>query len=212
MKTSLLARYIKFNGDNGGFGDYSECQKKAEHGDPIAQWIMCNMYYYGDGVPQNYAESARWCHMAATQGYADAQARLGRIYSEEGFGVEQDMVESARWWRMAAEQGLPGAQEATAANYFGGEGVPKDYVEAEKWARRAAEQGHTMAQKILACLYHKGWIGTPNPVEAYFWLTLAIAAGDKAATSHRDKITSLLTVQEIASAERRAVEWKSKLQ
>lgn len=35
-------------------------------------------YFYGQGVPQNYVEAARWNRKAAEQGFADAQEVLRR--------------------------------------------------------------------------------------------------------------------------------------
>jgi len=44
--------------------NYSEAvrlfQQSAEQGDASAQYIIGFMYYKGQGVPQDYAEAARW--------------------------------------------------------------------------------------------------------------------------------------------------------
>lgn len=55
----------------------------------------------------------------ARQGNADAQSRLGDMYSI-GDGVPQDTVEAVRWYRMAAEQGDAMAQIKLGFMYDGG--------------------------------------------------------------------------------------------
>ena len=65
------------------------------------------MYANGKGVPQDYAEAAKWYRKAAEQGYADAQNNLGMMYVN-GQGVPQDYAEAAKWTRKAADQGDPG--------------------------------------------------------------------------------------------------------
>ena len=61
-------------------------------------------YDLGEGVPQYYAEAARWWRLAAEQGYLPAQTGLAGRYFD-GRGVPQDEAEAVRWYRLAAEQG-----------------------------------------------------------------------------------------------------------
>ena len=55
-------------------------------------------------MPQDYAEAVKWYRLAAEQGDADAQDKLGVTYAG-GEGVPQDYAEAVRWYRLAAEQG-----------------------------------------------------------------------------------------------------------
>lgn len=61
---------------------FENWQPFAEQGHAVAQYNIGIMYYTGQGVPQNYAEAARWYHLAAEQGYADAQFGLGTMLRE----------------------------------------------------------------------------------------------------------------------------------
>ncbi|MGA8201693.1 MAG: hypothetical protein WB814_16620, partial [Candidatus Sulfotelmatobacter sp.] len=61
--------------------DANVYRARAEQGDAEAQLKVARMYYYGKGVPQDYAEAARWCRKAADQDYAKAQYCLGYSYS-----------------------------------------------------------------------------------------------------------------------------------
>ena len=74
--------------------------RKAEAGDPGAQHRLGFTYAEGNGVPQNYAEGAKWCRKAAEQGYSTAQLYLGWLF-KEGRGVEQDLTEAYKWMYLA---------------------------------------------------------------------------------------------------------------
>lgn len=76
------------------------CRREAESGDVKAQFALGGLYERGQGVPQNYHESARWYRKAAEQGHCGAQLYLG-IYLAQGSGVERDFVEAYRWLECA---------------------------------------------------------------------------------------------------------------
>jgi hypothetical protein len=113
------------------------------------------MYNYGQGVNQNYEEAAKWYRLAADQGNADGQYRLGLIYAI-GQGVKQNYEEAAKWYRLAAEQGNSDAQYLLGILYAVGQGIEKDLKEAAKWYHRAAEQGNSNAQYELGMMYAEG--------------------------------------------------------
>ncbi len=73
----------------------------AEDGHAKAQYQLGVMYYYGEGVPQNYDRAAEWYGKAAEGGDADAQFNLGLMYAH-GIGVEQDFVSAHVWFNLAA--------------------------------------------------------------------------------------------------------------
>ena len=97
------------------------------------------MYDEGRGVPQDYAEAARWFRLAADQGDAEAEYNLGVTY-DEGEGVPQDDAEAARRYRLAADQGHVSAQFNLGVMYGSGKGVPQDDVEAHMWLNLATAQ------------------------------------------------------------------------
>jgi TPR repeat protein len=103
------------------------------------------MYAQGKGVPQNYAEAARWWRPLAEQGDANAQAGLGQLYAN-GKGVPENDAEAVRWWRLAAAQGDAKAQTNLGFRYAIGEGVPENYVTAYMWMNLAAAQGEEAAE------------------------------------------------------------------
>ena len=53
----------------------------------------------------------KWYRLAAEQGDANGQFKLGLMY-DKGCDVDQDYMEAARWYRLAAEQGHGEAQHS----------------------------------------------------------------------------------------------------
>ena len=113
----------------------------AEQGDAQAQTYMGVLYERGKGVPQDYAESAKWYRLASEQGKADAQNYLGDMY-RKGNGVSQDYAQAAIWYMKAAEQGIKAAQYNLGEIYANGDGVKTDYVKSYMWFNVAAISGH----------------------------------------------------------------------
>jgi TPR repeat protein len=135
-----------------------ELVERANQGDPEAQYRLGEMYYYsgiriGEGSlrDQDLKEAATWYRKAAEQGHADAQDRLGGMYSS-GDGVLKDLKEAATWYRKAAEQGDAHAQYRLSLQYASGHGVPQDYVLAYLWANMSGANGAEMGVLIRAGL------------------------------------------------------------
>jgi TPR repeat protein len=62
------------------------------------------LYADGLGVTQDDQEALRWYKLAAAQGMATAQYRLGNIY-KRGDGVAIDSVRAHMWFDLSAAQG-----------------------------------------------------------------------------------------------------------
>jgi hypothetical protein len=91
-----------------GSGDYWTAlrlyRRLAEKGDARAQSILGTMV-----VDSNPKEAVKWYKLAAAQGYAEAEYKMGWVY-EDGIGVPRDKDEAARWYKLAAEHGYLEAQ------------------------------------------------------------------------------------------------------
>ena len=139
-------------------------RKQAERGDATAQCLLGDDYYNGEGVPQDYAEAAKWFRLAAEQGHARAQNNLGVMYDYgSGAGVPQDSKETVKWYRRAAEQGNAGAQYGLGLAYREGRGVPQDFVQAYAWFNISAGNGHQAAAEARLVLLNEM---TPAQIEA----------------------------------------------
>ena len=73
------------------------------------------MHDYGQGVPQDDAEAARWYRLAADQGLALAQVNLGVRY-ENGRGVPQDHILAYMWLNLGASRQTGKAREDAVKN------------------------------------------------------------------------------------------------
>jgi hypothetical protein len=63
------------------------------------------MLDFGEGVAKDREEAVRLIRLAADQGHADAQVKLGEMF-EYGEGVAKDGAEAIRLYHLAAEQGI----------------------------------------------------------------------------------------------------------
>jgi TPR repeat protein len=81
-----------------------ETNESAEQTDPVGQFELGRMYYWGQGMPQDNSEALKWFRKSAAQGNPDAQYALGRMYYL-GDGVGQDYVMAYMWFNMAASRG-----------------------------------------------------------------------------------------------------------
>ena len=123
----------------------SELLNKAQGGDAEAQSALGDIYYYGEGVEQDYAEAVKWWQMAAEQGNAKAQVSLGYVYSKGIGGVGQDYVKSIKWYRLAAEQGDAAGQMGLGLTYYSGRGEIQDLVYSHLWFNITASSGREYA-------------------------------------------------------------------
>jgi TPR repeat protein len=159
-------------------GDYADAislfRPLADQGDADAQYGLGRIYldhgeyFENKDVPLNddneiqafndrWDEGAKWFRLAADQGHARAQCRLGSMY------LRGDYAEATRLLRLAADQGHAGAQWILGCAFAGNisPGSQRRHwqrgdAEAVKWFRLAANQGHLEAQYKLGTMYLKG--------------------------------------------------------
>jgi TPR repeat protein len=85
-------------------GDYQTAvpifARLAKLGHPVAEWLMGNVYYAGQGVPQDYYQALSWFEKAANQGYMPAYAPTARLY-EDGKGTPIDTGKAYLWYNVA---------------------------------------------------------------------------------------------------------------
>ena len=154
-----------------------ELIEKANEGDSEAQFKLGNMYYYGQGVNQDYAKAIEWYERAAEQGNAAAQFNLGLMY-DFGKGVERDYAKAIEWYEKAAEQGDVYAQYKLGVMYENCEGVEQDYAKAFEWYEKAAEQENAAAQFNLGVMYENGEGVEQDYAKAIEWYERAAGQGD----------------------------------
>jgi hypothetical protein len=125
-----------------------ELIKRADAGDPQAQFELGHAYESGSGVQQDDAVAMDWYRKAAEHGSAQAQNSLGVMYAQ-GRGAQRDTDEAVRWYRKAAKQGLAEAMYNVAIAYYSNEGVGGDINHAYTWMMAAAKKGDAPAAEAL---------------------------------------------------------------
>lgn len=85
-------------------GDYAmaleNLQPAAEADDPIAQFLLGEIYLHGKGVQQDFEQAAAWYERAALNGHPEAQAAIGSL-EMLGLGVPQHRT-SGYFWLIAS--------------------------------------------------------------------------------------------------------------
>ena len=119
-----------------------------------------------NAIPEN--QDIDQLHLAATQGEANAQFKLGTLY-ESGEGVAESAAEAAKWYRKAASLGHVEAKYHLARLYATGQGVQENDAEAMKWLRMSAEQGYAPAQFNLSYRHNIGKGVSKDATEAAKW-------------------------------------------
>jgi uncharacterized protein len=181
--------------------------KRAEQGNPAAQFLMGTLFDQGMGVEKNAALAFEWYLKGATQGYANAQNALGACYSK-GEVVPKDDELAVFWFLKSAQQGNADAQVGLGVNLAMGRGVKKDGALAVLWLRKAADQENALAQYLIGLSYAEGNGVPKDNVLAYMWYNLAAAKGALGAANDRDDLAKVMTTEAIAEAQRLSREWK----
>jgi TPR repeat protein len=83
----------------------------AELGHPVAEWLMGNVYFFGQGIPKDYAKALAMFEAAASQGYFAAFAPTAQLYVQ-GLGAPADPSKAYYWYNIAAAQ-LPDSAQRT---------------------------------------------------------------------------------------------------
>lgn len=97
---------------------------------------------------KDLASAAYWWRIAANQGDAQAEYKIGLAYYM-GYGVSVDDPVAVGWFQKAADQNQPDAEDWLGFAYENGYGVDKDMSMARTWYGRAAAAGKQSAQKWL---------------------------------------------------------------
>ena len=155
-------------------------------------------------------EDVKSWRLAAEQGDADAQNKLGIAYSK-GEGVTQDYAEAVKWYRKAADQGDADAQFNLGNAYCVSKGVPENADRRQRMLNRRLypDEGYIRAEKERRWVaYGLGGRVPQDYVEGHKWLNLAAAAGHTEAGETRELVEKEMTPEQIAEAQRLAREWK----
>jgi uncharacterized protein len=182
---------------------------QATAGDPVAQYSLGAILYYGE---DDTTQAVEWIRKAAAQGYAPAEFHMGQL-CDFGFGVVRDDREALVWYRKAAEHGSAAAQRAVGDFSRTGRATIVDAAEAARWYQRAAAGDDIRAQYQLADLYFAG-TGVPRGYfTAYVWYSVAASQAPlvdnrKGLLELRNIAAARMTPEQVAEASRRVAGWR----
>lgn len=117
--------------------------------------MLAKLFPHGFSVSKDLAEAAKWNHLAAAAGVADAQARYGHQLAL-GLGVDRNPTQAEQWLQAAAAQADAAGQLGLGMLYAGGYGTPPDYPRAVEWLQKASATGNPAAQCWLAIVLLRG--------------------------------------------------------
>ncbi len=207
---------------------------QAENGNADAQCKIGKCYYNGRVVDGDWIEAEKWFCLAANQGHAEAQYRLGLLLR-----VDDDQLDVALdWISKAAEQGHLGAKEwlSSLTQFSDPDKAQKarddlyeevvipmleecpDYVDPklkESYSGRIysteqikskAEDGDAWAQNVLGVRYRSGDRVIEDYIEAYAWFLISSMNGSENGAENKKEFRAQLSPSQIAAGQQRAKE------
>ena len=76
----------------------------ASQGDPISEYNLALLYYFGNGVKKDLKLAFEYCEKSAKKGLPRAQNNLSHMYAD-GMGIKQSFMMSYKWAKIAIESG-----------------------------------------------------------------------------------------------------------
>ena len=154
-------------------------EQAADMGLTDAQFMLGNMYMYGEGTETDYEKALKYFRLAADGGDSDAISELGYMH-EHGLGTEQDVEAAIDYYTKAAELGNAGALNNLGYIWQYGENGSVDLTKAKEYYEKAGELGNGLAWKNLGQMYQSGDFGVPDYQKASDCYLKAADCGEKA--------------------------------
>ncbi len=157
--------------------------KRAEQGDPEAQYQAALWYYHGKiNIKKDWQKAFEYFALAAQTGHTKALNALGALY-RAGHGTPKDETKAFACYQKTAEQGDFEGMINLAVLYR----MQKEDKQAFDWLKKAADKGSPLGQRMLAEFYYAG-IGTDaNEQEGFKYYTLAAQQGEPTAVAFLKK-------------------------
>lgn len=121
-------------------------EKAAEQDITYAQRTIAWMYYYGEGVNQDFAKTEEWydkCPLSIWKEESPEFRLLSSIFGESKYNIEfQDIINNNSE-----------ASYRIGEMFHYGDYIKQDFSKAFEWFENAAKQGNDKAQKMIDILY-----------------------------------------------------------
>ena len=162
----------------------------ASKGSLKAKYYLGRMYFYGEGVEQNYNVAIKLIWEAAEE-LPEAQSFLSAQYFS-GTGVEQDFEMSFGLAKEAVSRGYNDAKYILGILYISGNGVKRDTGKGRDLLEEAAKYGgpeiSAQAKHALGLIYYKGQGAIKNIEKAKNFFKEACDAGESESCEMYEKI------------------------
>ncbi|MGQ0675379.1 MAG: tetratricopeptide repeat protein [Rhodospirillales bacterium] len=149
----------------------------------------------------------------AKKGDGKAAFLVASMY-HTGRGVPVSYKDAAEWYRKSADAGDMQGVFMMGVVHEGGIGIPRDIAEAFKWYKKSADRGFYAAILKVANMYGKGPGVPKDNAQSYLWFSIAELRVPTDSNDRfelpivKDKLSTLITKEQLAEAERRAKAWK----
>lgn len=112
---------------------FEQFSQLAQEGSPVAMRRLGNLYHFGEGIPQDFAQAFDWYERAFIAGDDASPHHIGRFYFN-GEGTERDEEEAYYWYRHSALRGHVAGMSWMGYFYAHGTGgVKQDRLTAIAW-------------------------------------------------------------------------------
>lgn len=169
----------------------------AEQGHAMSQFIVGNMYDFGESVPRDYKQAFIWYKKAAEQGHPDAEYNLAVFYAD-GKGTEQNYEKAIEWFNKSANRGNQKAQQEVLtlsrelAERYNEEAFQafdaQRISDAIKLFELSGKYGNTNAYLNLGIMFIQGKMVEKNVLKAKEYLSKAMERGNAQAKQILDMI------------------------
>ena len=137
-------------------------KNEAENGNPEAQYILAEMYFYAFGTSFDADKAIEWYNRSACNGWPNAMEQLGDMYAN-GIEVDEDEDIAQKWYVKAikeyqnrAEKGDAESLYYLAGMYYWNSGTIQNRIHAFDLYKMAAEKGDADAKFQLGKMYSYG--------------------------------------------------------
>jgi uncharacterized protein len=125
--------------------------------DPYGLNGLANQYVYGNDVHKDEKKGIEFFTIAAEQGNANSQIKLGVIYDRgKQKIVDKDVNKAIELYTLSANQGNKFAQFNLGTKYRNGTDVNVDLTKAFELFTLSSEQGYDHSQYYLGEMYENG--------------------------------------------------------
>lgn len=125
-------------------GAFAAYQKAAEAGGRYGQFMLANMYQFGEGVKRDPQKYLHWMRQSAEKGYPPANYLMGIEY------LSSDGAVAAKYFESASQKEYGPAMHMLGLMHARGMGVQQSDKEALRWFRMAKAQGFPVDEQLLS--------------------------------------------------------------